>query len=217
MGCTVDHLRRDARVRVLREFTDARGVKHHVGETAVIRELELDWPKQELWFEWERGGKTERVTFGLGAKEGPRNGHMKEFFAVEGEAPRPRPVPPPPPQPPRLPVPPLKPKGSSTEGSHAYGVERLRALISQHRFEEANEAVGVLLAGHDPHGYLILKVAGDLENIAAEYAGDSVADAWARDRAVGLWYAWGSSATSGGEGAARSWEIDRAVERLRGR
>ncbi|HRE05635.1 MAG TPA: hypothetical protein PKX00_08500 [Opitutaceae bacterium] len=98
MGCTIDHLRADHHVTVLRDFRDARGNEHRAGEQGMLRLMELDWPRQEFFLEWEREGVRERMCFSLSAKEGPRNGAMRDFFAL-GEAERVvrRPKPPPPP------------------------------------------------------------------------------------------------------------------------
>lgn len=82
MATTIDHLRADHHVEVLRDFIDAREVSHHVGETGVIRAMGLDTSSMELWIDWERGGVAERLFFALRAATGPGNGRMREYFAL---------------------------------------------------------------------------------------------------------------------------------------
>src|SRR5262245_35419190 len=97
MGTVIDHLMSNYRITVLKDFTDARGVEHRAGESGVIRQMGLEWP-EEIWIEWERDGATEKMSFRLDARTGPRNGGMREFFELGEYAPQPRPlvVPPPP-------------------------------------------------------------------------------------------------------------------------
>jgi hypothetical protein len=85
MAATIDHLRADHHVEVLKDFTDARGVSHRVGETGVIRSMGLDTTTMELWIDWERMGAVERLWFGLRAQTGPGNGRMREYFALGSE------------------------------------------------------------------------------------------------------------------------------------
>ncbi len=88
MGLVIDHLSVDHRIRVLRDFTDVRGERHRTGESGVIRKMDLDWGRQECFIEWEREGKSETMTFALMAKDGPRNGHMREYFEIGDREPR---------------------------------------------------------------------------------------------------------------------------------
>lgn len=91
---TIDHLAVDHRVTVLRAFTDARGVAMDANDGGVIRHISFDQMRLEIHVEIERdAGERVRLTFPLKATSGPRNGHMREFFdvgdyvAVPGEAP----------------------------------------------------------------------------------------------------------------------------------
>jgi hypothetical protein len=95
-------------------------------------------------------------------------------------------------------------------------VKRVWALAARHRFEEGEAQIQLIVAPPDPWGGRLEQLAGHMVGIAvahAEDADDAVYN-WARRRAVNLWYAWGSTATSGGEGAARAEEIRAAEERL---
>ena len=93
MGCTIDHLKADLEIRIIRDFTDARGARHHAGESGVIRMLDLDWAAQQIAITWERDGSRETMAFALSAKDGPRNGAMRDYFATGEYRPTPRPSP----------------------------------------------------------------------------------------------------------------------------
>ena len=216
MSAVIDHLGADVKVKVLRAFTDLAGRPVAVGESGVIRGLDVDWPKQRIVLRWENRGRREELAFALSAKDGPRNGHMREYFAV-GEAVAS------PDQAPavraqrarerlRVAVPDLAdaPIKDPTQGEAALG--RVWALAHCHRFDEAAEQLRLVGQAREP-GHLESMAEG-LTRIAAAYveAGDEEVYVWLRGKALDLWYAWGSQATSGGEGAAMSVRI-RAAER----
>lgn len=111
MGATVDNLESHFRYRVIRGFTDAKGVRVPFEATGVIRMIAISDDYTEIRIDWERDGQPERLTFLLSATEGPRNGRMRDYFE-KGEfvapprAPRKHVVveyPPPPPQRPERP------------------------------------------------------------------------------------------------------------------
>lgn len=85
MACTIDHLRVDHHVTVLRDFTDLAGVTIRAGEAGMLRGLGLDYGATEIWIELERQERRDKLRFALRATDGPRNGHMKEYFEM-GEA-----------------------------------------------------------------------------------------------------------------------------------
>lgn len=93
MGCTIDHLRSDQRVRILTSFRDLVGREVRAGETGVIRRLELDFTMNQFSIEWERQGTSERLAFDLFARMGPGNGRMREYFEDLGSEPTPAKVP----------------------------------------------------------------------------------------------------------------------------
>lgn len=82
MATTIDHLCINHRVTVLREFTDATGVTLHAGERGIVRGLAFDQIRLEIQMEIERENGKVALRFPLNATGGPRNGHMKEFFAL---------------------------------------------------------------------------------------------------------------------------------------
>lgn len=84
MSATVDHLSAHYQVKVIKAFTDARGLAVPEGATGVIRHIDLDTKLMEFTINWERDGapkgEIESLTFSLSAKDGPRNGKMREYF-----------------------------------------------------------------------------------------------------------------------------------------
>jgi hypothetical protein len=99
---TIDHLRVDYRITVLREFTDAADITMRASETGVIRDMSWDQLRDEIFIEIERDTNTldantrnantrnaerVRLRFSLKAQSGPRNGHMREFFEIGEYAP----------------------------------------------------------------------------------------------------------------------------------
>jgi hypothetical protein len=216
MGCVIDHLQVDHHVRVVRGFADSRDMRHEAGESGIIRHMDLDWGRQEIVIEWEREGIREKMAFLLDAKSGPRNGHMREFFVMEERVPLPedtiagrarlnRPV---------VPAPAAEPVADAALYTEA--VARVWALGARGRFAEAEDQIRLILAQPDPHGGRLQQLAEELVEISAAHASDAdgaVFD-WFRERAIVLWYAWGSGATSGGEGTARAQYIRAAERRL---
>lgn len=213
MSAVVDHLAADLRVSVRQNFTDARGVRHGRGETGVIRTLALDWARQEIVLEWERAGEREKMHFPLAATDGPGNGRMRAYFDVIERSP-----PPPPPsrrrEAPTVPAPAAQPVTDPKR--YAEGFARVWALAAHGRFDAAEQQLQLILAGEDPFGGRLEQAAGDMVDVACAHAFDpnEAIYAWARQRAVNLWYAWGAQATSGGEGMARLMSIRAAEERL---
>jgi hypothetical protein len=93
MGCTIDHLRVDHRVTVLCDFTDLAGTVVRAGESAIIRGLGSDFVNPEIWIELERGNSRDKLRFALRAPDGPRIGHMREYFEIGEDVTTPRVIP----------------------------------------------------------------------------------------------------------------------------
>ncbi len=207
MSCVVDHLSSDHLVRVISRFRDAGGRTHEAGESGVIRRIALDYAAREIAIEWDRdGGGREAMRFRLDAKEGPRNGAMKEYFEVVEYSPLPRP-PRPAPSPPD-PQPVIRAPLPDWEAAAA----NVWALAARWRFEEAREQLlAILGAGVDPR--LLAEKIGEAAQAHAFDADPAVYD-WLKEWCINLWYQWGSGATSGGEGTARRMEMDVAERRF---
>jgi hypothetical protein len=82
MATTVDHLRADHRVIVLQTFTDLSGKSMRKGESGVIRELAFDPIRMEITLRMERAEGNCLFVFPVQANSGPRNGHMREYFEL---------------------------------------------------------------------------------------------------------------------------------------
>lgn len=214
MSCVVDHLGADLRVRIRQDFTDAQGVRHRRGEEGVTRVLALNWARQELEITWERDGRRETLYFALAAKTGPGNGRMRDYFDVIERSPEPREAAARHWPPPQLPEPSAEPVDGV--GRYGDGFTRLWALAARGQFEAAEEQLQRLLAGPDPHGGRLQQAAEDMVTLACRHAYDPnrAVFTWARERAIRLCYAWGSQATSGGEGESRMDFIRSAEEKL---
>jgi hypothetical protein len=93
MSMTIDNLRVDHRVTVLRDFTDANGITLRAGESGVICRLSWDQLRKEIHLEIERASGKVNLVFPLSASTGPRNGHMREFFELGEDVTTPRDIP----------------------------------------------------------------------------------------------------------------------------
>ena len=94
-------------------------------------------------------------------------------------------------------------------------VSRIRELLFRGNFAESKAMVQKALVAPDPHGVTLITLAEALVELASAHADmDPNVSTWLRREATSLLYAWGSSATSGGEGACRAQRIRAAEERL---
>lgn len=93
MGCTIDHLRVDHRVTVLCDFTDAAGVTMRAGDSGILRGLLFDQLRLEIHMEIEREDGKVALVFPLNSKTGPANGQMREFFELGEDVTAPRVIP----------------------------------------------------------------------------------------------------------------------------
>jgi hypothetical protein len=222
MSSVIDHLESHHRVRVLRHFLDARGFRHRPGETGVIRRMRCNFTRNQFVIEWERDGKTEEITLDLKSPEGPGIGRMREYFAKGEYVPLPgsankvqtraqraaRRV--------QRPTPELVEEPVTDMAHYRDAVARIWALAARQRFDEANEQIRIILChrtgDHDP----LERLADDMIGLAEMFlcSPDGAVYDWLRERTISLWYAWGSQATSGGEGAAMALRIRAAEERL---
>src|SRR5688572_6859850 len=82
MATTIDHLRVDHRVTILRDFTDMTGLTLHAGDCGVLRKQSFDQIRNEILIEIEREKGDVALRFPLKTPSGPRIGHMKEFFEL---------------------------------------------------------------------------------------------------------------------------------------
>ncbi len=227
MATTIDHLRVDHRITVTRDFVDARGTMMHVGDTGVLTRLEWDQVRMLIILEITRDSGKVKLVFDLAAKTGPRNGRMRDYFEVGEDVTTPRVIPafrdkskrqmiipsakekplsvnpaenvPPPAK--RLG--PMNSKAWARAAQSTDGPDRLEAVEME------------MLAAIDHIG-----VAGSIAEIYAERmrafqrAGNEPRAIAALKLAMQWMYSYASSATSGGEGAALSYECDQFREAL---
>lgn len=221
MGCTIDHLSADHRVRVIQAFTDARGVSHRVGEEGLLRQIEADFATREISLVWERDGQRETMVFLLSSRTGPGNGRMKQFFELGDYVDPGRPgkkfipnygyVPATPPE-----LPPVTDEVIRSFAQYAAAIQRVWALAGRKRFAEAEEQLMALLRAPDQRGDVCYAAAESICDLAMAHGFDAdpaVYD-WLRERGTSLWYSWGAQATSGGEGECRATEIRAAEEKF---
>lgn len=198
---------------VLRDFTDLAGVTVRAGETAVLRGLGMDYVRTEVLIELERDGARDNLRFALRAPDGPRIGRMKDYFEMGEDVTTPRVIPafhdqskrrmiiPPPVQNP-APQPEPRPKSMNTSAWRSAA----RSTDGPDRLEDVEKE---MLRSIDHIG-----VAGSIAEIYAERmrafqrAGNEPRAIAAFRLAVEWMARYAGSATSGGEGAALSYERD---------
>lgn len=205
MATTIDHLRVDHRITVLRDFVDAKGTMMRAGDAGVLTKIEWDQIRMEISLEITRESGKVKLVFELAAKTGPRNGHMRDYFEMGEDVTPPRVIPafhdpskrqmiiPPPVKNPA----PMNTTAWKLAAQSTDGPDRLEAVEKE------------MLAAIDHIG-----VAGSIAEIYAERmrafqrAGNEARAIAAFKLAVGWMDSYAGSATSGGEGAALSYERD---------
>lgn len=205
MGLTIDHLRVDHRITVLRDFTDATGVTMKTGESGVIRGLSWDQLRMEIHLEIERASGKTKLVFSLKAPTGPRNGHMREYFEMGEDVTVPRVIPAFHDQSQRTMIVPLPEKKVAPLNDAAWartaqsleGPDRLEAVEEEMR--QAIQHIGV--AGSIAEMYA-------QRMRAFQCAGNETRAIAAFKLAVDWMDTYAGWATSGGEGAALSYERD---------
>jgi hypothetical protein len=93
MSMTIDNLRVDHQVTVLQDFTDANGITLRAGENGVLCEMRWDQLRREIHIVIERASGKVDLVFLDKATTGPRNGHMREFFELGEDVTTPRDIP----------------------------------------------------------------------------------------------------------------------------
>ncbi len=209
MACTIDHLRVDHRVTVLRDFTDLAGTTLHAGETGVLRGLGLDTARMELWIELELDGARKTLRFALRATEGPGNGRMRDYFDLGEDVTTPRTIPAlRDPTERKMIVPPHGPAPSDARSwaraaQDTDGPDRLEAVEQDMLCSIPHIGAAASIAEMYAQRMRAFQRAGDEARAIAAF---KLAVDWMGNYA--------SSATSGGEGAALSYERDRFREAL---
>jgi len=205
MATTIDHLRVDHRVTILRDFTDATGVSLQAGETGVLRGQAFDQIRLEIQLEIERPQGKVILKFPLKTSSGPRNGHMREYFELGDYVPIPgsEPVRHDPSVRKMIVPPPDKsaiPQSETPRRDHAYGIEgpdRLEAIEQQIQRDAPHIGAAASIAEMYAQRMRAFQRAGNEPRAVAAF---KLAAQW-------IW-TYASQATSGGEGEALSLERD---------
>ncbi len=205
LALTVDNLRVDHRVSVIRDFTDSAGTSMCAGESGVLRGLSWDQLRGIIHIEIEREGGAVSLVIPLSAQSGPRNGHMREFFELGDYVPVPGTE--------RVfdnalakPVNALSPHAA--ENNRAADWDRTEPTADEpDRLEEREQAllasinhIGVAASIAEMYAERMRKFQRE-GNQARAIAAFKLAVDW-----MGTYASW---ATSGGEGTALSYERDR--------
>lgn len=214
---TIDHLRAEHVVHVLKPFTDARGVSHEVGEQGLITDITFDWKTKEISIAWKRGELVETMVFAEQTKTGPGNGRMKEYFELGEYQPAPpegkRFVPNFGYVPIKAEIPEVSPNLITDSAQYDEAMQRMWALAARQRFDEAKEQLLAIVNGtKDGVGQYTDTVAEAVCAYARVHAFDEDRTVynWLKELGINLWYTWGSGATSGGDGMARAVDIRKA-------
>jgi len=211
MSMTIDNLRVDHRVTVLHDFTDARGITLRRGECGVVRTLSFDQLRMEIHVGIERATGSVDLVFPLRAADGPRNGHMSEYFEMGGDVTQPRVLPafhdqfrrqmnvPPPEKTPE----PMNTSSWARAAQSTDGPDRLEDV--EQEMLRSIDHIGVAASIAEMYAQRMR---------AFQRAGDEARAIAAFKLAVDWMGNYAGSATSGGEGAALSYERDRFRESL---
>ncbi len=211
MSTTIDNLRIDHRVTVLRDFTDGKGVAMRAGESGILRVITWDQLRDEIHLGIEQEARTIALLFSLKVKEGPRNGHMQEFFDL-GDF-----VPVPGTEPVRrdpvartMIVPTAKVEPVKDNGPDWW--RKAQALLVADRPDDAEQTIRQAVQHIGAAASIAEMYAQRMR--AFQRAGDETRAAEAFKKAVDWMGTYAGWATSGGEGAALSEERDRFQEEL---
>ncbi len=205
MATTLDHLRVDHRITVLRDFVDAKGTMMRAGDTGVLTRIDWDQIRMEILLEIKRDSGTAKLVFALTAKTGPRNGRMRDYFAMGEDVTPPRIIPafhdpskrqmivPPPARSPA----PLNTTSWARAAQSTDGPDRLEDIEQEMRAAIDHIGVAASVAEFYAERMRAFQRAGNEPRAIAAF---KLAVDW-----MGTYASW---ATSGGEGAALSYERD---------
>lgn len=205
MATTIDHLRVDHRITVLRDFVDAKGMMMRAGDSGVLTRIAWDQVRMEIVLEIKRDSGKVKLVFELAAKTGPRNGRMRDYFEIGEDVTPPRVIPafhvpskremiiPPPVKNPA----PLNSSAWARIAQSTDGPDRLEAVEKEMLAAIDHIGVASSIAEMYAQRMRMFQRAGNEPRAIAAF---KLAVDW-----MGTYASW---ATSGGEGAALSYERD---------
>lgn len=211
MSTTIDNLRIDHRVTVLRDFTDGKGVAMRAGDSGILRVITWDQLREEIHLGIEQETGTVKLLFPVKATEGPRNGHMQEYFELGEHVPVPGTEPVRREPSARTMIVPAEKVGPNKDSGPDWWREALK-LQETGRLEEAEQMIRKAVQHIGAAASIAEMYAQRMR--AFQRAGDEPRAAEAFKKAVDWMATYAGWATSGGEGAALSEERDRFHEAL---
>lgn len=205
MALSIDHLRVDHRITVIREFEDAKGKRMYVGDTGVLTGMDWDQVQREIYLEIKCAAKKVRLVFSLTSKTGPGNGRMRDYFEIGEDVIPPRVLPAfhdqskrqmiiPPPEKKSAP---MNKTGWARAAQSTDGPDRLEAVEKEMLASINHIGVAASIAEIYAERMRAFQRAGNEKRAIAAF---KLAVDWMGNYAA--------SATSGGEGAALSYERD---------
>ncbi len=215
MSATVDHLGVYKVIRILCEFEDANGAVFAAGETGRIRHIHFDWATSVVTIELMQGEDLKKIVLHhhTSKSSGPRSGNLRQYFEVTGE----EIIWGPDEELPPLPSEPAEPVPVPVEKPGRLGWDEFSQNIDRLERADQMEEVEKLLKDRIPHAAYALEIAtiyrGRWRRFQA--AGDPIRAEEARKEASSWAYTFAGFATSGGEGAAFSYERDQFLKTLK--
>ena len=213
MSAAVDHLGANKLIEVLCRFEDASGAVFEAGETGRIRHIHFDWATSVVTIELMQGEDLKKIVLHqhTSKSSGPRSGNLRQYFEVTGEqivwGPDEE-----------LPVVPTQPdEPAPVEQPSRYVHDEYSKLIDRLDLADQMEEVEKLIKDSNPYAYYALEIAtvyrGRWRRFKA--AGEVVRAEQAREAASDWAHTFAGFATSGGEGAAFSYERNQFLKTLK--
>ena len=215
MSAAVDHLGAHKLVRVLCRFEDATGAVFEAGETGRIRHIDFNWATSVITVELVQGDDLKKIMLHHPKSKtiGPRSGNLRDYFEVTGielvwE----------PDDEPAIPwIPQQDPEPVLVEETTRVGKDELWKYMDRLEHAGQMEEVEKQIKDRVPNAHYALEIATVYRSRWHRFkaAGDLVRTEEAREKASDWAYTFATFATSGGEGAAFSYERNQFLATLK--
>lgn len=219
----VDHLSRDTRYRVLQPFVEANGSAHEAGEEFLYRGPHVNLIEKRMKLRVEQNGQRAEWVFEFATGDGPRPGNLKRYFEeIPYES---------------LPLAVREAERAAEVARREAEEARRDAALTPEPAPPSpgkaplEEVYAAALAGDFERAEALLKIIDDgrmlgdyhfeklgswlLDAVGSAGSKRSPAARWLAQKAVDQWWSWAAGSTSGGEGAARSYEVKQIEKRLK--